>query len=61
MKALHRRAAGQGHAARRSKRPGNIVFLAVDRSTGTLLPPGTEGGLAEAFISGTQPGGGLFH
>ncbi len=45
----------------RFEAPGNIVFLAVDRSTGALLPPGTEGGLAEAFISGTQPGGGLFH
>ena len=40
--------------------PGNIVFLAVDRSTGALLPSDTDGGISEAFISGTQPGGGAF-
>jgi penicillin-binding protein 1A len=36
--------------------PGNIVFVAVDRSTGA---PATAGSAAitEAFISGTQPGG----
>jgi penicillin-binding protein 1A len=36
--------------------PGNIVFVAVDRSTGA---PATEGSpsITEAFISGTQPGG----
>jgi penicillin-binding protein 1A len=34
--------------------PGNIVFMAVDRSSGE--PVGEEGGgITEAFISGTQP------
>jgi penicillin-binding protein 1A len=37
--------------------PGNIVFLAVDKSTGAILPPETPGAINEAFISGTQPGG----
>ncbi len=41
--------------------PGNIVFLAVDRATGAVLPAGSEGGISEAFISGTQPGAGAFH
>jgi penicillin-binding protein 1A len=36
--------------------PGNIVFLTVDKSNGTVLPPETPGGISEAFISGTQPG-----
>jgi len=36
--------------------PGNIVFLAVDRSNGSVLPAGTPGSIREAFISGTQPG-----
>jgi membrane carboxypeptidase/penicillin-binding protein len=36
--------------------PGNIVFLTVDKSNGTVLPPDTPGGISEAFISGTQPG-----
>ncbi len=36
--------------------PGNIVFLTVDKSNGTVLPPDTPGGVSEAFISGTQPG-----
>ena len=37
--------------------PGNIVFLAVDKSNGAVLPPETPGAINEAFISGTQPGG----
>jgi hypothetical protein len=37
--------------------PGNIVFLSVDAATGTVMPPDTSGGVYEAFISGTQPGG----
>jgi penicillin-binding protein 1A len=37
--------------------PGNIVFLAVDKSTGDILPPETPGAINEAFIAGTQPGG----
>jgi penicillin-binding protein 1A len=36
--------------------PGNIVFLTVDKSNGTVLAPDTPGGISEAFISGTQPG-----
>jgi len=39
--------------------PGNIVFLPVDRTTGTVLASETAGGINEAFIAGTQPGGGL--
>src|SRR5438876_1584126 len=35
--------------------PGNIVFLAVDKSNGAILPPETPGAINEAFISGTQP------
>ena len=34
--------------------PGNIVFLKVDRSTGTVLGDDSTG-LQEAFIAGTQP------
>jgi penicillin-binding protein 1A len=37
------------------KAPGNIVFLAVDKTTGAVLPPETPGAINEAFISGTQP------
>src|SRR5205814_796194 len=37
--------------------PGNIVFLAVDKTNGALLPAETPGAISEAFISGTQPGG----
>ena len=40
--------------------PGNIVFLAVDKSTGTVLPAETSDGISEAFISGTQPGANAF-
>lgn len=36
--------------------PGNIVFVAVDRSTGAPATPGASA-ITEAFISGTQPGG----
>jgi penicillin-binding protein 1A len=40
--------------------PGNIVFLAVDKSTGAVLPAETPDGISEAFISGTQPGANAF-
>jgi penicillin-binding protein 1A len=40
--------------------PGNIVFLAVDKSTGAVLSSDTSGSIHEAFISGTQPGAGNF-
>jgi penicillin-binding protein 1A len=40
--------------------PGNIVFLSVDKSDGTILPPDTPGTINEAFISGTQPGANSF-
>jgi penicillin-binding protein 1A len=40
--------------------PGNIVFLAVDKSTGAVLPTETTDGISEAFISGTQPGANAF-
>jgi penicillin-binding protein 1A len=37
--------------------PANIVFLSVDASTGAVLPASSAGGVHEAFIAGTQPGG----
>jgi len=40
--------------------PGNIVFLAVDKSNGTVLSSETPGAINEAFISGTQPGANTF-
>ncbi len=36
--------------------PGNIVFVAIDRSTGEIATPETPGTIQEAFIAGTQPG-----
>jgi penicillin-binding protein 1A len=35
--------------------PGNIVFVLVDRSTGTPSDPSNPSAISEAFISGTQP------
>ena len=35
--------------------PGNIVFLAVDRATGSITSGDTPGAISEAFIAGTQP------
>jgi penicillin-binding protein 1A len=35
--------------------PGNIVFLPVDRTTGTPTSADGPGAIREAFISGTQP------
>jgi penicillin-binding protein 1A len=40
--------------------PGNIVFLAVDKASGSVMPPDTPGGITEAFIAGTQPGANSF-
>ena len=37
--------------------PGNIVFLAVDKSTGAATTQETPGAITDAFIAGTQPGG----
>ena len=37
--------------------PGNIVFLAVDKSTGALAPQGGASAITDAFIAGTEPGG----
>jgi penicillin-binding protein 1A len=37
--------------------PGNIVFVNVDRATGQPLAGDSPGGISEAFIAGTQPGG----
>jgi penicillin-binding protein 1A len=37
--------------------PGNIVFLAVDKGTGSLATPEMPSAITEAFIAGTQPGG----
>ncbi|HJZ71177.1 MAG TPA: PBP1A family penicillin-binding protein [Vicinamibacterales bacterium] len=36
--------------------PGNIVFMAVDKSNGAALPSGAPDSINEAFIAGTQPG-----
>ena len=36
--------------------PGNIVFVSVDKGTGTATEEGAAGSLREAFIAGTQPG-----
>ena len=41
--------------------PGNIVFLAVDKTNGAVLPTETAGSIHEAFISGTQPGANTFN
>src|SRR5712691_6225302 len=41
--------------------PGNIVFLAVDKSNGSVLPAETPGAIHDAFISGTQPGANSFN
>ena len=35
--------------------PGNIVFVSVDKATGTPVPAEVPGAINEAFISGTQP------
>ena len=40
--------------------PGNIVFVSVDRSSGSAVADGTAGAISESFIAGTQPGSG-FH
>ena len=40
--------------------PGNIVFLAVDKANGGVLPPDSPGVINEAFIAGTQPGANSF-
>ena len=37
--------------------PANIVFLSVDEATGTVSCRRRRGGVHEAFIAGTQPGG----
>ena len=44
----------------RFEAPGNIIFVSVDRSTGSVLPGGAPGGIDEAFIAGTQPGADSF-
>lgn len=37
--------------------PGNIVFVSVEKGSGTPTADGTPGAISEAFIAGTQPGG----
>ncbi len=37
--------------------PENIVFVPIDRATGSLTTSQTPGALTETFIAGTQPGG----
>ena len=41
--------------------PGNIVFLAVDKSNGAVLSSDAPGSITEAFIAGTQPGANSFN
>jgi penicillin-binding protein 1A len=36
--------------------PGNVLFVSVDRGTGTATDGSAEGAFREVFISGTQPG-----
>jgi penicillin-binding protein 1A len=36
--------------------PGNIVFMAVDKSTGAATPDGPSAAITETFIAGTEPG-----
>jgi penicillin-binding protein 1A len=36
--------------------PGNIIFVNVDKATGSAADPSTPGTISEAFIAGTQPG-----
>jgi penicillin-binding protein 1A len=45
----------------RFEAPGNIVFLAVDKSNGSVLPAEMPDAIHEAFISGTQPGANTFN
>src|SRR5262245_34312348 len=37
--------------------PGNIVFVPVDKATGSVASGEAPGAISEAFIAGTQPGG----
>ena len=37
--------------------PGNIVFVAVDKSTGAAASAETTSAITETFIAGTEPGG----
>jgi penicillin-binding protein 1A len=37
--------------------PGNIVFVSVDKGSGSAVAAGAPGAISEAFIAGTQPGG----
>jgi membrane carboxypeptidase/penicillin-binding protein len=37
--------------------PGNIVFVPVEKGTGSVTSAETPGSISEAFIAGTQPGG----
>ena len=46
-----------GSSTRDFQAPGNIVVLAVDKGTGSVLPDDTPGAIKETFIAGTQPGG----
>jgi penicillin-binding protein 1A len=36
--------------------PGNIVFVSVDKGSGSATEADTPGSISEAFIAGTQPG-----
>ena len=39
--------------------PANIVFVRVDKASGSPVAPETPGAISEAFIAGTQPGVGF--
>ena len=47
---------GDRKQAPKFEAPGNIVFVAVDRTTGDATVAGTPGAMSETFIAGTQPG-----
>jgi penicillin-binding protein 1A len=36
--------------------PGNIVFVAIDKLSGSISQAGSPGAFSEAYIAGTQPG-----
>ncbi len=47
---------GDRKEAPKFEAPGNIVFVSVDKGSGTATDAGTPDSINEAFIAGTQPG-----
>ena len=48
---------GEQPAPPQFQAPGNIVFLAVDKSTGAATTQDSSSTITETFIAGTEPGG----